>query len=101
MKDYCSVNICGRMIHDPIVKQINDKTSVAEFTVSIKNKYNNKISYIPIDAWGKLAQTVKETVKKGDQITIVGSLKQDRWEENGQQRKRLKVVANQIKLEEN
>ena len=62
------------------------------------DSWEDEVSYIDCEIWGKTAENLKDKLVKGKQVCIHGYLKQDRWEKDGQKQSRLKVVAETVQL---
>ena len=62
------------------------------------DSWEDEVSYIDCEIWGKTAENLKDKLVKGKQVCIHGYLKQDRWEKDGQKQSRLKVVAESVQL---
>lgn len=62
------------------------------------NGWVDEVSYFDIVIWGKTAENLKPYLKKGTNITIKGSLKQERWEKDGQKNSRVTINAEQVWL---
>ena len=99
-----NVSIVGRTTRDIETKYIPSGKSVCSFSVAISRKYTQDgeqkedVSFIEVQAWGKTAENVAKYVSKGNRIAISGSLKQDRWEQDGNKRSKLYVVAHQVEF---
>jgi single-strand DNA-binding protein len=76
-------------------------TSVVNFRLAV-NRYFKKAdgtrdkdtTFISCEAWDTGAETIKKYLSKGDPVLIQGSLKSESWEQDGQQRSRIKVRVN-------
>ena len=62
------------------------------------DSWEDEVSYIDCEIWGKTAENLKDKLVKGKQVCIHGYIKQDRWEKDGQKQSRLKVVAESVQL---
>jgi single-strand DNA-binding protein len=76
------------------------KLSVAE-TVSRMNAKTAEFeqvhtNWIPVVAFGTLAQRAAQALKKGDRVTVVGTLKTSSYEKDGESRRGFEVVAYSI-----
>ena len=49
------------------------------------DEWKDEVSYFDVTIWGKTAENLKPYLTKGKQVCVEGSLKQDRWEKDGQQ----------------
>ena len=101
------VVIAGNLGQDPELRFTPKGTQVASFSIASNrvwfdretNEKNEETSWIRCEAWGKMAETVNNYLKKGSQAMIHGRLKQDRWEDSqGQQRTTIKVVVRDLQL---
>ena len=62
------------------------------------DSWEDEVSYIDCEIWGKTAENLKDKLVKGKQVCIHGYIKQDRWEKDGQKQSRLKIVAETVQL---
>jgi single-strand DNA-binding protein len=95
------VQIEGRVSTVPTVRKF-DNGEILMFSIVINEKFKDKKSgqekevahFFDVEAVGSAAST---SVKKGDLVTVEGSLRQDRWETpTGDKRSRVKIVAFKI-----
>lgn len=104
MTDINNLTIVGRLVKDAEYKQTSNSLS-AKFSIAVnKSKkvdgaWEDEVSYIDVQAWGRLAENMVGNLKKDTRVCVIGYLKQDRWEQDGQQRSKLLVVANDIIIE--
>lgn len=99
----------GNLTKDPeirVVESGNKKSSVVSLTLAVNRffkKANNEqakeTTFVFCEAWDTGAETIAKYCSKGDELTIEGSLKEDRWESDGEKRSRLKVRINQFWLQ--
>ena len=73
------------------------RLSVAE-TVSRPNAKTGEYeqvhtNWIPVTAFGSLARRTMQSLKKGDRVTVLGSLKTSNYEKEGVSRKGFEVIA--------
>lgn len=62
------------------------------------DSWEDEVSYIDCEIWGKTAENLKDKLVKGKQVCIRGYLKQARWEKDGKKQSRLNVVAESVQL---
>lgn len=95
----------GNLVKDPDFKENAGKTgsNVASFTIGVNRKSKTlsgetieEVSYFDVEAWGAMADSIKNFAKKGQGVRVVGRLKQDVWEDNGVKKSRIKVVAEHV-----
>ncbi|MCB1158682.1 MAG: single-stranded DNA-binding protein [Leptospiraceae bacterium] len=79
------VILIGRMTRDPEFKVIN-QSGVANFSIANNRTYvsngekKDEVHFFDCEAWGKLADILKQYAKKGTKVAIEGRLKQSTWE---------------------
>lgn len=94
----------GNLARDPDLRSVNTggkQTSVVNFTIAVSREYTkasgekDKItSFINCEAWDSGAETIAESLKKGDLVLVEGSLRNDNWEKDGVKHSSLKVRVN-------
>lgn len=62
------------------------------------DKWEDETYFIDVVIWGKLAENLKPRLTKGKQISVMGFLKQDRWEKDGQKQSKIYVNAEQVEI---
>ena len=56
------------------------------------------MSFFDLALFGKRAEGLNQYLTKGQQVAVEGSLTQDRWEQDGNKRSKVKIIANNIQL---
>lgn len=102
MSDINSVVLCGRVTRDAELKYTSGGTAVSEISVAV-NRYAGKdkgeeVSFFEVNLWGKTAEALVQYLTKGRQIVVQGELRQERWEQDGQKRSKVRINANNIQL---
>lgn len=106
MTDLNSIIISGNLVHDIGEKDIQKIGETTKLTVTLANNQSVKsngqwateASFFDVVMWGKLADNLKPYLVKGKGIAVVGRLKQDRWEKDGQKKSKIYIIANEVKL---
>lgn len=102
--DLNSVILVGRLTRDAELKYLPSGMAVAELSVAInRNKkegdqWVSEANFFDVSLFGKSAENLKQYLLKGKQIAVQGSLKQDRWEKDGQKFSKVRIMANDIQL---
>ena len=94
----------GRVTRDAELKYTNSGTAVLNFSIAVNRsipprdggEWKNEASFFDVQVWGKLAESKSQVLKKGKQVGIVAELRQDRWEQDGNQRQKIYLVAESI-----
>lgn len=97
MNNYCIVE--GLIGADPIIRMTEKGSLVANFSIAISKKVGEKTqtTWIKIVAWNKLAEMVRNYVKKGMPINITGEITSRSYEDkNGIKRIITEIKANKI-----
>lgn len=98
-----TLTVTGNLTSDPELKFIPSGKAVASFTVaaskSVKNAdgswENTDTTFWTVKAWGKTAENVAETLRKGMSVIVVGSAIQENWEDKktGEKKSRIAITA--------
>ena len=104
MKDINNLTIVGRLTRDGELQYTNSGSAVLNFSIatnrSVKqdDTWKDEVSYFNAVLFGKRAEGLAQYMLKGKQVVISGSLKQDRWEQDGQSRTAVKIIVDNIQL---
>jgi single-strand DNA-binding protein len=107
MADFSSVVLLGRLVQDPQFRHAPSGDAVCSFSVATNHRYTRSdgqkvqsVTFVDVDVWRGLAELCSEFLKKGGQVLISGTLKQDQWVDakTQQPRSRLKVLAREVKF---
>lgn len=104
MSDTNIVVEIGRATRDGELKFLNSGIAVLNFSIAVNRsippkdggEWKNEASFFDVQAWGKLAESKNKSIVKGKQLCIRGELRQDRWEQDGQARSKVYIVAESI-----
>jgi single-strand DNA-binding protein len=104
MMDINHVVLVGRLTRDAEFKVLPSGQTVCNFSIAINRRkkvgdqWEDEANYFDIVLWGKQADSLNRYLVKGKQIGIDGELRQDRWQQDGQNRSKVVVSANNIQL---
>lgn len=94
------VFLAGNLTRDPEVRYTPAGAAVATLGMAVNRFYTTKTGekkeetlFIRVVVWGKLAETCKEYLKKGSSLLVEGRLASRSWEQNGQKRSTVEVIA--------
>lgn len=93
MTNFNFVGLQGNLVADPEI--VGKDQNVARFTIAVNSGFgdNKETAFIDCVAFGKQVETIKEHLKKGKQIIVRGSIRQNRWEnKEGEKRSKLEVI---------
>ena len=96
----------GNVVSDPEVREVGkDNTKLAKFPMALNRRFTSKgekqeeTTYVDVEVWGKTAETVEKFVTKGKPLSVIGRIKQDRWEDkDGNNRSKLICVCEELQF---
>ena len=96
-----SVSLIGRLTHAPELKSTATGTSVLRFAIAVDRNYQAKdkerqADFIDCLAWKTTAEFIARNFQKGQMIALTGELQTSNYEKDGQKRKSVEVVVNQV-----
>lgn len=102
-RSFNQVVVMGNLTRDPDLRQIPSGQSVTSFSLALNRSYKDKdgnwqeaTDYVDVVAWGPLGERVAQYVTKGRPVLVSGRLQSRQWEQEGQKRSKLEVVANDV-----
>ncbi|GMO58218.1 MAG: hypothetical protein Ta2A_03610 [Treponemataceae bacterium] len=104
MADVNHVLLIGRLTRDAELKYTTTGYPISNFSLAVNRRrkegeqWVEEASFFDINLFGKSAEALKQYLIKGKQIAVEGELRQDRWEQDGQSRSKVVVVANNVQL---
>jgi len=105
MASFNRVVLVGNLTRDPEIRYIPSGMAVTDIGLAVNDRRKDpnggwieEVTFVDITVWGRNAEILSEYTRKGSQILVEGRLKMDSWEQEGQKRSRLKVVAERTVL---
>jgi len=104
MNDMNIVAINGRLTKDAELKYTSGGMAIATISLasnrSVKknDKWEDEANFFECTMFGKSAEAVKQYLTKGQQVSISGELRQERWEKDGQKNSRVTIIVNHLQL---
>jgi len=101
MSDLNQCQFIGRLGKDPEIRRTADGKAIASFSIACgwKSKDKEGTDWIPVTAFGKLAEIVEKYISKGSQIFIQGQFKTDKYtDKNGVDKYSTKIYAESIQM---
>ena len=85
-----------RLVRDPELRQVNEKSSIVNMTLVSSEKYkdNETKCFISAKAWNK--PFIAEHFHKGDQIIVSGKLSEEHWEKDGDKKSKHVLIVEDI-----
>jgi single-strand DNA-binding protein len=104
MADLNHVTIIGRLTRDAELKYISSGQAVCKFSIASNyrkkegDQWKDEANFFDIVLWGRQGETLNQYLVKGKMVGIEGELRQDRWQQDGQNRSKVEIVADNIQL---
>jgi single-strand DNA-binding protein len=104
MTDINHVILVGRLTRDAELKSIASGQSVCKFSIAVnrtrKNgeQWEDEPNFFDVVLWGRQGESLHQYLLKGKLVGVDGELRQDRWQQDGQNRSKVEVVANRLQL---
>jgi len=93
----------GNLARDPELRQTPNGQNVCSFSLALNRSYKGSdgnwqeaTDYIDVVAWGPLGERVAQYLTKGRPCLINGRLQSRSWEQEGQKRSKVEVVAGDV-----
>ncbi|MCL2129328.1 MAG: single-stranded DNA-binding protein [Treponema sp.] len=104
MADINHVVLIGRLTRDAELKYTASGQAVCKFSIAVNRRRKNgdqwedEANFFDIVLWGRQGESLNQYLLKGKAVGIDGELRQDRWQQDGQNRSKVEIVANNIQL---
>lgn len=102
-RSFNQVILMGNLTRDPEVRSTPSGQSVTSFGLALNRSYKGQdgnwveaTDFVDITAWGPLGERVAQYVTKGRPVLVSGRLQSRSWEQDGQKRSKVEVVANDV-----
>ena len=97
------VTLMGNLTRDPELRQTPTGQNVTSFSLALNRSYKDSsgewqeaTDYIDMVCWGPLAERVAQYLSKGRRCLVQGRLQSRSWEQDGQKRSKVEVLANDV-----
>jgi single-strand DNA-binding protein len=104
MADLNHVVLVGRLTRDAELKYTAGGQAVCKFSIAVNRRRKNgdqwedEANFFDIVLWGRQGESLNQYLVKGKMIGVDGELRQDRWQQDGQNRSKVEIVAANIQL---
>lgn len=102
--DINSVLLIGRITRDAELKYTSSGTAICRFSLAVNRRvktgdtWGEEGNFFDVTLFGKSGESLNQYLAKGKQVAVQGELKQDRWEQDGQSRSKVGIIANGVQL---
>jgi len=104
MADLNHVVLIGRLTRDAEIKYTAGGQAVCKFSIAVNRRKKNgdqwedEANFFDIVLWGKQGESLQSYLLKGKMVGIDGELRQDRWQQDGQNRSKIEIIASYVQL---
>ena len=104
MADINHVVLVGRLTRDAELKVLPGGQAVCKFSVAVNRRckkgeqWEDEANYFDVVLWGRQGESLNQYLLKGKSVGVEGELRQDRWQQDGQNRSKVEIVASNIQL---
>ena len=102
-RSFNQVILMGNLTRDPELRQTPNGQNVCSFSLALNRAYKGAdgqwqeaTDYVDIVAWGPLGERVAQYLNKGSQCLVNGRLQSRSWEQDGQKRSKVEVLATDV-----
>ena len=104
MADLNHVVLIGRLTRDAELKSTASGQAVCKFSIAVNRRKKNgdqwedEPNFFDIVVWGRQGESLHQYLVKGKMVGVDGELRQDRWQQDGQNRSKVEIIANYLQL---
>ncbi|WP_439647454.1 single-stranded DNA-binding protein [Brucepastera parasyntrophica] len=104
MAEVNHVILIGRLTRDSELKYTSGGMAVCKFSIAVNKRRKNgdqwveEANFFDIVLWGRAGESLNQYLVKGKQVAVEGELRQNRWEQDGQARSKIEIIANNVQL---
>jgi single-strand DNA-binding protein len=104
MADVNHVVLIGRLTRDAELKYTAGGQAVCKFSIAVNRRKKNgdqwedEANFFDIVLWGKQGESLQSYLVKGKMVGVDGELRQDRWQQDGQNRSKVEIIADYVQL---
>ncbi|MEO7556431.1 MAG: single-stranded DNA-binding protein [Acidimicrobiales bacterium] len=99
-----TVTVIGNVTRDPELRFTPSGMAIATFGLAVNrmwtdrqtNERKEQVSFFDIKCWSQLGENVSTSVAKGNRVIVSGRLEQQSWEQDGQKRSKVEIVADEV-----
>ncbi len=102
-RSFNQVILMGNLTRDPELRQIPSGQSVCSFSLALNRSYKGQdgewkeaTDFVDVVAWAALGERVAQYITKGRPVLVSGRLQSRSWEQDGQKRSKLEVIAQDV-----
>ena len=99
-----NVTVVGNVTRDPELRFTPSGQANARIGVAVNRRWQDRnsgewqeaTSYFDVICWRDLAENVSDSIKKGTRVIVTGRLEQRSWEQDGNKRYAVEIIADEV-----
>lgn len=99
-----NTTIVGNITREPELRFTPSGQANTRFGVAVNRRWQNKqtneweesVSFFDVTCWRELAENVSDSLTKGTRVIVTGRLEQRSWEQDGQKRSAVEIIADEV-----
>ena len=99
-----NITIVGNITRDPELRYTPSGQANVRLGVAVNRKWQDRnsgewqeaTSFFDVICWRDLAENVSDSIKKGTRVIVTGRLEQRTWEQEGNKRSVVEIIADEI-----
>jgi single-strand DNA-binding protein len=102
-RSFNQVILMGNLTRDPELRTTPGGTTVCSFSLALNRSYKaadgewkEQTDYVDVVAWAALGERVAQYLSKGRAALVNGRIQSRSWEQDGQKRNKVEVVAQDV-----
>lgn len=102
--DICTMSVTGRITRDAELKHGRSGTAICQFSIASNyskkqgENWSEEVSFFDCVMFGRRAEALNRYMRKGQQLALRVSPRQERWEKDGQKRSAVKLYVDDVVL---
>ncbi len=99
-----TVTLVGNVTRDPELRFTPTGQPTATFGLAVNRRWQNRqtqeweeaTSFFDVVCWREMAENSAESLQRGSRVIVTGRLEQRTWENNGEKKSKIEIVADEI-----
>lgn len=93
------ITLIGNLTKDPELRMTPNNIPVCSFTIAVNRRHGEKqTDFFRVQAWRGLGKSCSKYLTKGKKVAVVGELQTRTYEQDGQTKLAMDVVASEVEF---
>ena len=97
------VTLSGNLTRDPELRMTRAGLPVLAFSIAVnepvkvsETEWDTRANFFDCTVFGKRGEGLSKFLKKGHKVCVSGTLRQERWEQDGRTRSAVRVICKEV-----